>query len=327
VTVNEQGTNVLEQYDLEVFRTCRGRGAILCETSQGLKLLKECRASSKRVEQEAKLLEALGGEAKLFVDGYVKNKENGLISVDEEETSYILKDWYEGRECSVRDEKEMVQAVRSLAKLHRAMRGLSLEEEELRSFGQAQPLKRVLDKHNRELRRARSYIRNTVQKSEFELCVIRSFERFYGQAEKAFFLLQEQEEPKPGLCHGDFTQHHVLMGRFGTAIVDFSKAAYGVPVSDLYLFMRKMLEKNNWNLTLASSLTEAYEEILPLTGAERRYLYILFLYPEKYWKQINYYYNASKAWIPGRNIGKLTVLEEQFEAREAFLARMEREWL
>ena len=29
-------------------------------------------------------------------------------------------------------------------------------------------------------------------------------------------------------------------------------------------------------------------------------------YPEKYWKQLNYYYNANKAWIPDKNVEKLT---------------------
>lgn len=325
--MNEQDTMVLEQYDLEVFRTCRGRGAILCETSRGLKILKECRTSEKRVEAEAELLEGLSREGGLLTDRYIRNKEDGLISTVEDGTSYILKDWYEGRECNVREEEEMLQAVRSLARLHQALRRQSLGEERMSEFDRTPPLKAVLKKHNRELKRARTYIRNTVQKQEFELCVIRSFERFYSQAQKALFLLEEQEaEPERYLCHGDFTQHHVLMGRSGTAIVDFSRAAVGVQVSDLYLFMRKMLEKNNWNLPLGVAMKEAYEEILPLTGGEKKYLYILFLYPEKYWKQINYYYNANKAWIPGRNIGKLTALEDQFEAREHFLKRLEREF-
>lgn len=325
--MNEQDTNVLEQYELEVFRTCRGRGAILCETSRGLKLLKECRVPEKRVEAEAELLEGLSREGGLLTDRYIRNKEDGLISMVEDGTRYILKDWYEGRECNVREEEEMLQAVRSLARLHQALRRQTLAEERMSEFGRTPPLKVVLEKHNRELKRARTYIRNTVQKQDFELCVIRSFERFYNQAQKALFLLGESgQEPQRHLCHGDFTQHHVLMGRSGTAIVDFSRAAVGVQVSDLYLFMRKMLEKNNWNLPLGVAMKDAYEEILPLTGEEKKYLYILFLYPEKYWKQINYYYNANKAWIPGRNIGKLTALEEQFEVRECFLKRLEREF-
>ena len=125
------------------------------------------------------------------------------------------------------------------------------------------------------------------------------------------------------LCHGDFNQHHALMDRDGTMLVDFSRMGLGMQVSDLYLYLRKMLEKNNWSLRLGEKLLAAYEAVLPMTKAEHRYLYILFLYPEKYWKQINYYYNANKAWIPGRNIGKITVLEEQFEVREHFLKRLE----
>ena len=37
--MNDRGLKVLEQYELEIFSTRRGRGSYLCETSQGLKLL------------------------------------------------------------------------------------------------------------------------------------------------------------------------------------------------------------------------------------------------------------------------------------------------
>ena len=320
--MNEQGTNVLEQYDLEVFRTGRGRGAVLCETNDGLKLLKECRAPAGRIEAEARCKEALSDTLRL--DGYVRNREGSLISVDEEEIPYTLRNWFDGRECSTREEREMAEAVRLLARFHRAAQ--TLPEEWTSGLGRAPVLRNVFDRHNRELRRARTYIRNTVQKSEFELCVIRSYERFYAQAERAFFLLQKMEDvPAEHLCHGEFTQHHVLMDRDGAALVDFSRAGLGVQVSDLYLFLRKMMEKNDWSRELGEKLLAAYEEVRPLTKTERRYLYLLFLYPEKYWKQINYYYNANKAWIPGRNIGKLTALEEQFDAREDFLAWLDRE--
>ena len=47
--MNERGTGVLEQYELEVYRTCRARGAVLCETGKGLKLLKEWAGSRKRI--------------------------------------------------------------------------------------------------------------------------------------------------------------------------------------------------------------------------------------------------------------------------------------
>ena len=67
---------------------------------------------------------------------------------------------------------------------------------------------------------------------------------------------------------------------------------------------------------------ESYERVLPVSEVERQVLYYLFLYPEKYWKQINFYYNANKAWIPARNTEKLRGLEEQQQARYSFLKRL-----
>ena len=62
--------------------------------------------------------------------------------------------------------------------------------------------------------------------------------------------------------------------------------------------------------------------MLPMSRNDRSCLYFLFLYPEKYWKQLNYYYNANKAWIPEKNVEKLKTLESQKEARRRFLSRI-----
>ena len=47
--VNERNTEVLEQYELEVRSLRRGRGAWICETDRGLKLLKEYKGTQKRL--------------------------------------------------------------------------------------------------------------------------------------------------------------------------------------------------------------------------------------------------------------------------------------
>ena len=81
------------------------------------------------------------------------------------------------------------------------------------------------------------------------------------------------------------------------AVIEFNRMHRGVQVEDLYHFTRKILEKHGWDLRLGMRLLETYDRILPLNAQERTYLYYLFLYPEKYWKQLNFYYNAGKAWI------------------------------
>ena len=48
-------------------------------------------------------------------------------------------------------------------------------------------------------------------------------------------------------------------------------------------------------------------------------LHAMFLYPEKYWKQMNFYYNTNKVWIPDKNLEKLKKAAEQKSIRAAFL--------
>lgn len=93
-------------------------------------------------------------------------------------------------------------------------------------------------------------------------------------------------------------------------------------MTDLYRFMRKVMEKHDWNMQLGLAMLEAYDRMRTMSDIERTCLYYLFLYPEKYWKQINFYYNANKAWIPDRNIEKMRNLEAQQECRNRFLSRI-----
>ena len=121
------------------------------------------------------------------------------------------------------------------------------------------------------------------------------------------------------VCHGELNQHHILIGKNYVAVTEFSRMHLGLQIEDLYYFMRKVMEKHDWNRRLGASMLEAYERVLPLDRVERECLYYLFLYPEKYWKQINFYYNTNKAWIPARNTEKIAALKYQQESRKQFL--------
>ncbi|MBP8049342.1 MAG: hypothetical protein KAY52_03795, partial [Blautia sp.] len=80
---------------------------------------------------------------------------------------------------------------------------------------------------------------------------------------------------------------------------------FDVQISDLYCFMRKILEKYNWDVFLARRMLEQYDKIRPISSEEWENLQIRFTYPEKYWKLANYYFSHNKAWISGKNTEKL----------------------
>lgn len=323
------GAEIAEKYELEVINGRKGRGSWIFETDHGLKVLKEYKGSMKRLEFEEAVLDTISSTGALRVDQYMRNKEQELLTTAEDGTRYVVKDWFADRECDLKDRWEILAAVRQIAVLHRSLRNVEMREEWNLKSMIAPPLSEAMEKHNRELRKARNFIRRKHKKNEFELAVIAGYDRFYEQAEEACHGIEQiyleyanDIGIHDSVCHGELNQHHILMGKDYVAVTEFNKMHLGLQVEDLYYFMRKVMEKHDWNLPLGTAMLDAYERVLPMNEAERKCLYYLFLYPEKYWKQINFYYNANKAWIPARQTEKIMLLEKQQENRMQFLEQI-----
>lgn len=63
-----------------------------------------------------------------------------------------------------------------------------------------------------------------------------------------------------GICHGDFNQHNVVFRSEYAAVISFDNICYDVQIGDLARFMRKILEKNNWNMGLGMEMIRAYSD-------------------------------------------------------------------
>lgn len=310
---------VLEQYELEIKSVSKGRESYICDTSQGLKVLKEYRGSAERAAFLADLLDYVKG-CGISVESVVRTKEGSPVAVGEDEGTYIVVDAFSGAECDTKSRDDMLEAVRRLAKLHNVSASYPGE---VPSFVRAEPdsLLKFYEKHNRELNKVKNYIRTKKKKNEFEVIFAGQYVSFVEKARQVTELLGK-EEPAPeifGFCHGDYNQHNVLFSKKDVTIVHFDRFSYQVRISDLANFMRKMLEKNNWNTGLGLDFIRAYDKVRKVSPQELRYLYFYLAYPEKFWKIANHYYNAHKAWLSGRSIEKLQKLIGQEEARGRFL--------
>ncbi len=324
--MNDCYLEVLQQYEGETLEVRRGRGAWICERNDGLKLLKEYRGTLRRLEFEEAVLHELRDQGIRAVDQYVRNRDGELITAAPDGTKYILKDWFPDRECNLKDGREILTCTGRIAGLHRALRQIAWKEDW--NLGSIVPpgIAEEMRRHSREMKRVRNFISGKRKKSEFELCVMQHFEEFYEQALRAQdeleLLWRKQGQDRLFLCHGDLDQHHVLVGSGDVAFIEFNQMHRGCQIADLYRFMRKVMEKHGWNERLGLAMVESYDHVLPVDREDRECLYYLFLYPEKYWKQLNYYYNANKAWIPPKNVEKLKAIEEQQEGRNRFLSNI-----
>lgn len=107
--MNDWGMSVLSQYPVTVRTTRKVRGALLCDTKEGLYLLSEYRGKQARLEAEAALLLYLAENGMVHTDQIIKNEKEELLSKNEEGTGYVLKMWYPWPECSVSSIGDLVQ--------------------------------------------------------------------------------------------------------------------------------------------------------------------------------------------------------------------------
>ena len=103
------------------------------------------------------------------------------------------------------------------------------------------------------------------------------------------------------------------------ATINFDKMHIGVQIYDLYILLRKAMEKNNWNVDYAKQMIQAYNNEKVITQEEKQILKILLSYPEKYRKLINNYYNGKKSWLSIRIYEKLNELIATETKRQEFL--------
>lgn len=318
--MNDRAVGLLEQYDIEVFRTRKGRGSILCDTAQGCLIFKEYVGNEEKPAVQDKLLRHIEAGKQVRVEQIIPTKEGAFLVKDGDNTAYILKTYCEGRECNIYDKEECLQAMRLLGQLHESMESVTDIDWPIPAITPA----KEYEKRNRELKKVRKYLQQRSQKTEFEIKLLNTFDYFLKQALTVSEEWESYQKNMPDssgnlYCHGDYQYHNILRCGDKWMIVNFEKCIPDSPIRDVYLLLRKLLEKGNWSVALGRELLSVYEQARPIVAMDYIDLYYRFAYPEKFWKITNFYYNSGKAWIPDRNREKLEKLMEQEKGKQIFL--------
>lgn len=299
------------------------------DTDQGLKLLKEV------IIHEDKLmfiyeLQALLKANGFYVDTMLHTKE-GELFVGEDNKKYILKDWSEGREIYFNDRYEVLIAIKNMARMH--LSGLQpIKRAIYEKFDKTECLMDTLIRHTKELVRIRNSIKRMGRWSEFDLLYLEMFDYYYKQAKKAICLASKAHEnviqkysKRKVIIHGQYNHHNLIFDDTNKLhIFNFEYAAYHLPIIDLYSMLRKIMEKNDWDTKLGLEAIEEYMKTYPLNRNEIELLTVLFMYPEKFWKISNYYFNLNKAWKPKQTLIKLRKLVSQEEKRQCFIENIKK---
>lgn len=328
--MNEKNLSILDEYALDIKSVKRGRGSYVISAQQGIFLLKEYNGSDQRamwVAQVCKKLEESGQ----WVDMPVQNKEGEYVCRDNrEDKSFLLKKWIQGTEMDARNKEDIRAAVVNMAKIHGQLQGFKRKPWEIMVC-----VEEDFEKKVREMKRIYRYIKEKKKKNIFEINFMNRYGKYEEMALAALEMahkesvrdIQKKAWEKGMVCHGEYNQHNVLVMRQQTVSVNYENCKIGMQTEDLYLFMRKILEKNNWDIELAEMMMQTYLKGRSMEQGELEEFYIKFLFVEKFWKIANHYYNSKKTWIPDQSRQKFDKLESQYPLRTEFLKYLKKNYI
>ena len=161
-----QSEALLEQYDLDIKQITKGRGAYICDTSQGLKLLIPFRGSKERAAFLREVLQYLQEEG-IVAEQVCLTKEGEASVEDEYGKRYWLKDMISGTECRTGMENDMQQAVALLARIHRKLAICPLMVPAFMKTDRNEP-GNICQRHYRELIKVKNYVHGKKSKNLFE---------------------------------------------------------------------------------------------------------------------------------------------------------------
>ena len=290
----------------------------MCDTEEGLKSIREYWGSPVKLEEQKKLLSRCRDNGFFMVDQILVNKEGETVTMGEDNVPYMVKDWYLGKECDTRLEESVRKSMKAMADLHSVLKDESKSRE-------GENLLQECRKHNQELRRVRKYLQGKKKKNIFEERMAAGISVFIDQGEQTAEALEKSgyeqllAEKREDICHGECNQHNIIFTEKGIAFVNFEHWKRELQTWDICHFMRKILEKNRWDIEMGKEMLRAYHKEKNLTGDEMENLRLQLAYPWKYWKMANFYTGSNKVWVSRKNLEKLEQTTELIKPWKVFL--------
>ena len=350
-------SEVYEAYDMDIIQATRGRGSFILKTDKGIRQLKQLDVNESRLNVEYQFKEKLYEQGFPLIDRCINNNEGELVSYDRYGNGYVMRSFFSGREIDTSNHDEIKAAVKNLAKFHIVSRKIFETTEKDVHIR----LNSDFKKRNQELKRVKNFMIKRKSKKKFEELFLDNYEFFYKQAVDCENKINrnnlEMMKNHVGYCHGMYNQHSILvldeeydsyikkgeaddsvpvekmnnnaddLGIIKLATVGFDKFYVGNQLNDLYHFMRKMVEKNNYSFDIMCEILEEYDKIYKLSKNDMEYIYILYLYPEKFYKLSNQYINAPKNWISPKMMEKIGKIISEEEQKQALLGKLNRYYL
>lgn len=323
VLMQDIDREISEKYALNIKSIIPYKDAHIVHTTSGRKLLKKSQFHPNR------LLFVHGAKEHLYKNGF-KSLDRYLCTVENDPyislngNFYTLTNMIEGRECNLDNRDDTISSARLLASFHKASRGY-IAPENSRVEDDLGKLPIYFNKRLNELRKLKKMARKG--RSSFDYLFLESIDHFYETGEKVVKQLENSRymelvrtaQQEKIFCHHDYTHRNIIFSDSKVFLTNFEYCCYELKIYDIANFLRRKLRKCNWNANEAKLIIDEYTKIEPINEEEFFIMKLMLLFPQKFWRVANRYYNSRKSWAERVFTAKLQEVIDEAGYHEQFM--------
>ena len=206
---------------------------------------------------------------------------------------FILTPWIEGEKCDYDNTNHIIQSAKTLAKMHKATENFFPIAGSNIRLG----YENIYISMNKHFQQLLNYSNLAFKYQDiFSSIFVKNFDICINLAKISNDIASEinTANMKKSLCHLDFVNKNIIFDSTNKVwIIDFDKCKIDYSAHDISYFLRRFLkrENTNWNLELLVNCLCEYEDIIPLSIDDYKYILSYISFPQKYWKLARDYYN------------------------------------
>jgi len=318
---------IMNKFDISIKSITPYRDTHILLTSRGRKLLKRSNLPSERIAFVHAVKEYLFDNNFNTLDRYLCSTDN-LPFFEFENNIYTISDSIEGKECNFDDSRDISNASKLLASLHRTSNGFKKPENCI-PRDELGKLPIYFEKRLEDIKRLRNIAKK--EGSKFDYLYLKYFDYFHKLAETGLNQLKasnynqliETARQSGVLCHHDFTYHNIICNENKAFVINFDYCCFEIGIYDLANFLRRKMRKCRWSHDEAKLILDKYLSVNSLTKDEIEVLKIILIFPQKFWRVANKYYNSKRSWSEKSYLSKLQEVIEEIEHHKKFMDKFD----
>lgn len=314
---------VLNQYGVTATKVEPFGPVLRLRTPQGLIALKKTFLPPKHVQFLYDATKYLSDNNFTYFSPFLLTQKGAPYAMVGGDTYYATQ-WIRGQEADFRSAQQLAFAARTIAQMHHTSRGF--EPRGYAPSGIFDMVDRFQDRRN-ELQHWKRLAQNKRRPDGVDVLYLKLVDAYTEQADKALAILKKPEvrahllyeEDDPCLCHLDVTPYNMVWTtNHQICLIDLDFCTYGPRTLDLAHLMRRALQRQEWDESVAWQTLMNYQTVSPLAPVEHQILYGLLMFPHRFWRIAYQHYELGHN---PHHLGYFQLAEGEEEKRQKFLAQ------